>query len=402
MKVIFFNRFFFPDTSATSQILSDLAFCLASANGDIHVVTSKVPGGDAGRETIRGVTVHRVTTAAVGSHNLMQRALAYFRYYRGARRAARELLEPGDIAVLKTDPPLLTIIVSPVARQKGAKVVAWIQDIFPEIAGEYGVPGMKGALGAMLRRKRNASLIKADRVVAIGPRMAERLAREGVTRERLTVIHNWADGDAITPVAIETNQLRQRWNLTGKFIVGYSGNLGRVHEFNTLLQAAHRLLPRSDIRFVIVGRGPRWSDTEDRAKRQGLSNVIFQPHQERSGLAESLGVADVHLAILQPRFDSLVLPSKIYGIMAAGRPLVFIGDPQGESADLISQAQCGISVPTGDDEALASAITRLADDAAERKCMGHRARAAFDGRFSTANAFAAWSNLLGELGYKSS
>ena len=400
MKIVFFNRFFHPDTSATSQILSDLAFHLASGGGDIHVVTSRVPGGEAPRETIRGVKVHRVTSAIVGPHGLARRALAYAGYYRGARKAARELLGPGDVAVVKTDPPMLSAVVRPLAARRGAKVVAWMQDIFPEVAREYGVPGMAGALGAFLRRKRNESLARADHVVAIGEHMADRLASEGVSRDRLSVIHNWADADAIRPV--ESSALRSRWGLGDKFVVGYSGNLGRVHEFDTLLGAAKRLLPRKDIRFVIVGRGPRLAEVEERVASDGLSNVTFEPHQERDKLAESLGAADVHACVLAPRFEALVLPSKLYGIMAAARPIVFIGDPAGESAGLVARAGCGVSVKSGDDAALASTLEKLAADRPGREAMGRAGRKAFEDQFTLAMALRQWSEVLSKLGYKGS
>jgi colanic acid biosynthesis glycosyl transferase WcaI len=402
VKIVFFNRFFFPDTSATSQILSDLAFHLAAGGAHVHVVTSHVPGGDAALETIRGVTVHRVARTIAGPHGLARRALAYAGYYFGARSAARRLLEPGDIAIVKTDPPMLSAVIGPVARGRGSRVIAWIQDVFPEVAAMYGVPLMKSAVGDILRRKRNESLMRADRVVAIGPAMAQRLAAQGVAREKLSVIHNWADGDAIMPSAREGNALRNRWDVADKFVVGYSGNLGRVHEFDTLLAAAAALRDRDDIRFVIVGRGPRLAEVRERVVREGLSNVMFEPHQERASLSESLGAADVHLSVLQPRFDALVLPSKHYGIMAAGRPLVFIGDPAGESAQLVAEAQCGAVVETGKSGELAQVLLRLAADRGIREAMGRRGRAAFEEHFSLRHALREWREILADLGYKSS
>lgn len=402
MKIVFFNRFFFPDTSATSQILSDLAFHLAGQGADVHVVTSKVPGGSAARESIRGVTVHRVTQAIEGPHGLARRALAYLGYYRGARAKARELLAAGDIAVLKTDPPLLSSLVGPIAHRRGARVIAWMQDIFPEVAREYGVPGMKGPLFAMFRRMRNASLAAADTVVAIGEGMASRLAAEGIPAAKLTVIHNWADASAIRPIPRELNALRRAWGLDGRFVVGYSGNLGRVHEFDTLLDAAKKLAPRDDIRFVIVGRGPRLEEVQARAFRESIDNVAFHPHQERATLAESLGVADVHVCVLEPRFDSLVLPSKLYGIMAAARPILFVGDPQGESARIVADAGCGQAVRTGDSDALAGAIAGLAGDPQRCAGLGRDGRAAFEARYTMEKALGTWRETLAASGYKSS
>lgn len=401
MKIVFFNRFFFPDTSATSQIVSDLAFHLAGLSHEVHVVTTRVPGGSAPIETVRGVTIHRVASAASGTHGLLRRAAAYLQYYRGARSAARQLLGRGDIVVLKTDPPMLSSVMGPLAKRAGAKVVVWLQDIFPEVAHAYGIPGMGGLSGALLRRIRNRSLESADRIVVIGERMAQRLAQGAcIALGKLQVIHNWADGEAIRPIAPADNPLRREWQLENAFVVGYSGNLGRVHEFDTLLEAAARLRNDENIRFLIVGRGPRLQEVRDRVDREKLSNVRFEVHQVREALAHSLCAADLHVSVLRPEFEGLVHPSKLYGIMAAGRPTLFVGDPRGETASILAETGSGVSVRTGDAAGLAAAILSLRDHAAERSDMGARARRVFDDRYSLPIALAHWQRLLASLSQK--
>jgi colanic acid biosynthesis glycosyl transferase WcaI len=398
MKILFFNRFFFPDTSATSQIVSDLAFHLAGAGHDVHVITSRVSGDDASLEKVRGVSIHRVATAVTGPHGLFRRGAAYLQYYLGARRAARRLIEPGDVVILKTDPPLLSAAVGPLAKRHGAKVVLWLQDVFPEVAHEYGVPGMGGPIGAALRHIRDRSLAIADRVVVIGERMGDKLVRNhSVARDRLHVIHNWADGAAITPLSPADNPLRRAWNLENEFVVGYSGNLGRVHEFETMLEAAKLLKGESRVRFLIIGRGPRLEEVQARVKREDISNVHFEAHQDRGSLAQSLGVADVHLSVLRPEFEGLVHPSKLYGIMAAGRPTLFVGDLSGETASILADTKSGLSVSTGDAQGLAAAILSLREQAEERANMGRRARQAFDQRFSMTIAIGKWETLLRSL-----
>jgi colanic acid biosynthesis glycosyl transferase WcaI len=395
MKVIFFNRFFHPDASATSQMLTDLAFHWAGAGRDVHVVTSRIPGSDSPGDVVNGVTVHRVAAPSEGPHGLAQRALAYAAYSLGARRAAMSLVSPGDIVIVKTDPPLLSAALGHLAKGRGARVIAWLQDLFPEVAVEYGVPGMRGPVAAVLRRMRDRSLAEMDAVVTIGDAMAARVrALECVASERLHVIHNWADGRAITPVAPGENALRRAWNPDGAFLVAYSGNLGRVHEFETLLGAAARLAADPGIRFVVVGRGPRLADVQVGARRMGLANVRFEPHQERSVLAQSLGAADVHLAVLRPAFEGLVLPSKLYGIMAAGRPTIFVGSVTGETGRILAETGAGIPVATGDAEGLAAAIRRLRDDSALCASIGARARAALEERYDMALALARWDAVI--------
>jgi glycosyltransferase involved in cell wall biosynthesis len=394
MKVVFFNRFFAPDTSATSQILSDLAFDLADRGEDVHVVTSRVPGGESSHERIHSVTVHRVSGSAPGQHGIMRRAGAYASYYRGARRLARTLLTAGDIAVIKTDPPMLSSVVAPIAKDRGARVIVWLQDLFPEVAQQYGIPGMNGPIGRLLARARNHSLALAESIVVISEGMAKRVSAMEC-RARTHVIHNWADGRSVVPSEPSTVTLRKEWNLDGKFVVGYSGNLGRVHEFETILAAASRLREHDDIVFMIVGRGPRLEEVKKAVARDGLENVLFQPQQPRAALAQSLGAANVHLSVLQSRYEGLVHPSKLYGILAAGRPTIFIGSLEGETARILRRHECGISVASGDDRALAASIIRLRDQPDVAAAMGQRARRSFEAAYDMPIALDKWVKLLG-------
>jgi glycosyltransferase involved in cell wall biosynthesis len=348
-------------------------------------------------EKIRGVTIHRVAVALTGPHSLFRRGIAYLEYYRGARLAVRALIDAGDVVILKTDPPLLSAAVGHLAKRKGAKLVMWLQDIFPEVAHKYGMPGMGGPTGAALRRIRNQSLAIADRVVVIGDHMSRYVASTGVCAERIEVIHNWADGETIVPVERNANLLRRQWNLDSEFVVGYSGNLGRVHEFDTILDAAMRLKVEPAIRFVIIGRGPRLGELQARVAHQNLTNVRFEAHQDRSLLSQSLGAPDVHISILRPEFEGLVHPSKLYGIMAAGRPTIFIGKVTGETGNILAETDSGVTVPMLDGAALASTILRLRENPQERKRLGENARKAFEQRYDMPIALAKWDALLGRI-----
>ena len=212
------------------------------------------------------------------------------------------------------------------------------------------------------------------------------------------MIHNWADGEAIQPVDRDANTLRRQWDLGGDFVVGYSGNLGRVHEFETMLDAAALLKDDRAIRFVIIGRGPRLQEVRARAEREGIANMRFEPHQDRDMLGQSLGVADVHLSVLQSGFEGLVHPSKLYGIMAAGRPTIFIGDARGETAAILSATGSGIAVKSGDSAGLVAAIKFMRDQEETRLEMGRAARRAFDERFAMPIALRKWRAVLASLG----
>ena len=347
MKLIFVNRYFFPDHSATSQILSDLAFGLAGTDREIHVVTSRLVYDDANaqlrsKEEVRGVTVHRVWTSHFGRKHLAGRSLDYLSFYPAAFWVVLRLLRQKDLVVAMTDPPLLAMPVSLAAKLRQAVLINWLQDIFPEVASAVGWRSVRGPLGAVLRWIRDWTLRTAFANVVLGQRMAEVVRRRHIDDRQIVVIPNWADGKAIRPSRTEANLLRGQWGLTGKFIAGYSGNLGRGHEFETMLGAAELLRNESTIVFLIIGGGYGYDRMRVEVERLGLGNVFFKPYQIREQLGSSLTLPDVHLISLLPSLEGLIFPSKFYGAAAAGRPVAFIGPINGEIADELALSECEI------------------------------------------------------------
>ena len=242
-RIIFLNRFFYPDHSATSQIVSDLAFDLASSDKIVHVITSRQLYEEpravlAAEEVVDGVHVHRLPTTRFGRSGLAGRAIDYSSCYGLMWHRARALVQRGDILVAKTDPPLTSVVAWRVAAQRQARLVNWLQDVYPETAAELGVAFMRGAPLRAMRRLRDRSLQGAVANVVVGERMAERVRPLVDGQASVHVIPNWCDDEELGPVAQQTNPLRREWGLTGKFVAGYSGNLGRAHELDTVLSAA--------------------------------------------------------------------------------------------------------------------------------------------------------------------
>ncbi|MBI1203313.1 MAG: glycosyltransferase WbuB [Rhodopseudomonas sp.] len=408
-RIIFLNRFFYPDHSATSQILSDLAFDLSAAGRDVAVVTSRQRYDHAGadlpaRETIKGVSIVRVPTTRYGRRGLVGRGLDYLSYYRATWRALTDraeprLVRPGDILVAKTDPPLLSVLAMNAAAATGAHLVNWLQDLYPEVAVELGVPLFKGPVANVLARRRNRSLHAARANVVLGQAMADRLAALGIAPATTHIIANWARDDSIVPVAAAANPLRHEWGLADKFVVGYSGNLGRAHDYEPVLAAAERLCDRAGIVFIFIGGGRQFDDVarQARARRLGPS-LRFFPYQDDSLLTYSLSVPDLHWLSLKPALEGLIFPSKFYGIAAAGRPMAALTAPGGEIARLVEGHGCGAAFDPADVDGLTGFIDRLAGDPALCADMGWRARTMLDRHFSRAQALARWRALLDSAG----
>jgi glycosyltransferase involved in cell wall biosynthesis len=402
-RLIFLNRFFFPDQSATSQILSDLAFYLAECGRDVHVVTSRQLYEDPkarlpARETVRGVTIHRVFSTQFGRTSLVGRALDYLSYYASTMLKLVNFTDAGDIVIAKTDPPLISVVAMWAARLRHATLVNWLQDIYPEIAIEMGVPFAKGPAGRCLSFLRDASLKTAAANVAVGEQMAVRLQSRGASSDRVHFIPNWCDDEEIVPISHSDNPLRKAWDLQTKFVVGYSGNLGRGHEFDTLLAASERFREDPHLTFVLIGGGHRFEELKRLVKAKGLDLIYrFFPYQDRKLLKYSLSVPDVHWISLQPALSDLMFPSKFYGIAAAGRPILALTGKQGEIARLVRDHDCGFAINPGDVTATADAIALLVQDRAHCEKMGLNARAMLDSKFTRRRALEQWKSLLDHL-----
>lgn len=347
-------------------MVSDLAFELARRGWKVTSIASRQRYDDPRAilpksETVGGVQIRRVWTSRFGRAALAGRAVDYATFYLGAFLALRR--HRGAVIVAMTDPPLMSVV----AALSADRVVNWLQDVFPEVANALGI-----RIPHIVTRWRDWSLRRARVNVVLGERMAARVAGS-------IIIHNWADA------ALEPHPRPD----AGAFVVGYSGNLGRAHEFETIV-AAMREVP--DVRFLFTGGGAQLAAV----RAEAGANAEFRPYAPREQLSESLSAADAHLVSLQPALEGLIVPSKFYGVLAVGRPVIFIGAHDGELARLIGRFRCGITVEPGDVAGLVSGIRRLASDRDEAAAMGRRGREAYLAHFAPHHAFDAWERVLEE------
>lgn len=383
-------------------MLSDLAFGLVGRGREVVVITSRQryddPAANLGsRESVKGVTVYRIWTTRFGRGWLPGRALDYLTFYVSCIWRLWWTVGPGDVVVAKTDPPMLSIIAQPIARLRDGKVINWLQDLFPEVARALGIRLLQGRIGKALSSIRNRSLRKSDLNVVIGQRMMEALVDNNIDSRCARVIPNWADGKAIVPTAAMENPLRKAWELADQFVIGYSGNMGRSHPFDAILQAI-ALTRDTPVVWLFIGDGPRKGWLESEVASRGLSGqVMFKRYQPRDILAHSLGVPDAHLVTLEPALEGMIVPSKYYGVLAAGRPTLFIGDVDGEVARDVQAHQTGMVIGADDGEALATKVRSLMNDRGGVEAMGDRARKHFEREYTLKSATDRWCRVIDEL-----
>jgi colanic acid biosynthesis glycosyl transferase WcaI len=350
-SVLFINRVYPPSSGATGDMLRDLATGLAAGGLDVTVVCMGDGGGS--DERIDGVRVVRVG-GLFSRRNTVLRAAAYVLMIPSLLLRAL-LLRRTDCVVTMTDPPMLAVVGPMISFFKRNRVVHWAQDLYPEVAEELGVLPRGNALSRMLRDISSLALRQGDAVVSIGRCMTARLMARGVVYGKIREIPNWSP--PVVPVESEQNRFRASLGVGEDFVVAYSGNMGLAHEFDTILEAAATLHDQRVV-FLMVGGGPRRAEVEDEARRRGLGNMRFLSPQPREALAESLSAAEAHLVTMRSNLCGLVVPSKFYGVLAAGRPCLFVGPEESEVARVIRESRAGWVVAPGDGKELAAAILK--------------------------------------------
>jgi colanic acid biosynthesis glycosyl transferase WcaI len=369
-RLLVLNQYYAPAVEATGQLLAQLCADL-SGQWDVTVVTGRLASAPAGRETRDGVEVLRVRSTTFERRRLSLRALNYATFLAQALRVAVTKERP-DVVLAMTDPPVIGDLAWIVARRFGVPLVVVSQDVFPETAvrlGRIQNPAVIFALRVLV----NAYLRRADRVVAIGETMRKRLVAKGARPDRVTVIPNWVDTTALTPVPSD-NAWAKANGFEGRFVVMHSGNVGHAQDLDSLIRATKLLDDVDDLSVAVVGGGTRHAELVALARELRADRVRFPPHQPRETLAESLSAADLHVVGLARGLAGYVVPSRLYGVLAVARPVICAADAESETAQLVRRVGCGVVVAPGRPDLLAHAIRRARSGELDLADMGNRGR----------------------------
>lgn len=413
-SVLFINRVYPPDDGATGQLLAELAEALVREGWQVTVLAAGTSKAESGKQTAE---IHRVRGLPFTRASLWKRALSYASLYPALLGRALRLPRP-DVIVTLTDPPLLLTLGPWLKFWKRARLVHWAQDVYPEVAEELGVVRKKGFAAGVLRWCSTASLRRHDQIIAVGRCMKDRLIARGLDASKIAVIPNWAVGTPAPSSGSPSSDAtlsasnRERSDATLAHLMGegqgvrvpgevsipsvqssefkvqssefksdhsqppltvmYSGNFGLAHPFEAMMEAVKILDQASQrealhpppVRFVFAGSGPKLEAL--RGALAPCANVEFRPPAPLENLAEALASADVHLACMSDALLGLVVPSKIYGALAAGRPCLFLGPRDSEAARIILESGRGLVFDphTGGAE-LAAVLARWAGRDAE-------------------------------------
>lgn len=397
MRILILNQYFHPDRASTSQILTELCEDLAE-----HHRVTVVAGRPSYDPIVRGsshglvseehhgrVRVLRTWSTSFARRSMAGRLSNYGTYLASCLTGAVRVERP-DVILTMTDPPVVAAAAMAVSQARRVPFVYVTQDVFPEagvILGRIRNRALVRSLGALNRALR----ARAAAVVAIGRDMEHLLSTQGVPPAKIRVIPNWADGSLIRPLEGPSRlRLEQGWQ--DRFVVMHSGNVGLSQDLDVLLAAADRLQGHEDVAFAIVGNGAAKAGLQREAARRRLGNVRFLPYQAKEDLSDSLGAADVHVVGLRRGLAGCIVPSKVYGVMAAGKPFIGAVEESSEVAMLIREHECGQRVEPGDPESLARAILEMRE--APRDAMGKWGRLALEHLYERRIATGAYKELL--------
>ena len=353
MKILLINQFFWPDSSATSQQLTDVAAGLAQRGNTVTVLCSKGGYATAASSTPpANVRIFRVN-AFPYTRGKVGRILSYLSFYStafvGGLTTPRQ-----DVVVSLTTPPLISLLGMFIKIVRGSRHFVYEQDMYPDVAIDLQYVKRGGIADRVLGFFADLARRHADGVIALGPCMKQRLIQRGIPADRIFIAENWANSASIQPL--------QRPGDPRELVLLYSGNLGLAHDLDTVTGAMLALRDEHRFRYLFVGDGGRRNELQAFCASNNIHSIEMRPYVSRDQLSEGLAAGDIGLVTQHTVCCGSVVPSKVYGILASGRPLLFIGPRAATPALIIERHQCGWQIDPGDVEGLTRLLRHLADN----------------------------------------
>jgi glycosyltransferase involved in cell wall biosynthesis len=387
LRCVIVNQVFHPETVSTGTLLTELAEALVERGVEVTAIAGQPTNYDFSRVPWRmrhrGIDIVRPPCTWFRKDSVPGRIFNHLSYLLGALVTLLVRRERGPLLIC-TNPPLLGLVGYLAKRFHGARYVCLIHDVYPEVLYRTGFVGANSFVVRLWDRMNRLIFAHADRVVALGARMAELMADKDPrrdARERVEIIPNWSDGRLIVPKDKQDSAFFRASGVTADFALLYSGNFGRLHNVEILVEAMDRL-QGEDMHLMFIGGGHKRPVVEEMVARKNLQNVTLHPYQPQEAIGESLTACDVQVAVLDEAATGLAVPCKLYGMLASGKPLLVVCDRRGEMGRVVETERCGLVVAPGDLDGLVEAIRYLRDHPQERAGMGRRARQAFESRYT--------------------
>lgn len=383
------SQFFYPHEGATSQLITDV-YTHFSSEGIRTAVLTSTPHNSTNTEThiIRLTSPCKTTITLAGKISSSLRFLSKVLVWQIANR---DKLSNAHVLYV-SNPPYIVFVAFLLNQLLGTKYSFLFQDLFPSSAVLAGLLPERGFFTNLIRYFIRISCSHAESVIVLSQDMAQRFQAEFSSKVRVVTIHNWAVQDLSTTPSL-ANPYKKLWNKEEDFIILYSGNFGKLHDIITILETA-RLLKGHKFKFIFVGHGAKSNQIRLYKEKFGLANVLILEPQPRSQLHHLLASCHLSVVSLIPGAEEIVAPSKIYGVLAAARPVILISNPKLHLQDLMKEYHCGISVSSGESVELATRLLNLYQDRDELKRMNHNSLALYEKEYGRSKSLRHYQCIL--------
>lgn len=385
-KVIVVSELYFPEENATGFILTKIAEGLATWF-PVSVVCGQpnyfARGIRAPRHEIHNkVYIRRCKSTTFNKNNIFLRLINSVTISVSILSNLLSQCKSGDLVLVVTNPPLLPFFALLACKIKKATCILLIHDVYPEALIVTDILSTDGLLSKSLSVLTSFLYRGVDKIIVLGRDMHELVLKKlHGHSEKIVIIPNWADVDTVQPADRASNKLLHQLNLLDKFVVLYVGNMGRTHGLESLVESA-KALSQENIYFLFIGDGAKKNWVEDYKRQNDLKNIIVLPPRPRSEQSIFLNACDIAIISFIPGMSGISVPSRMYNIMAAGKPILAVADKDSELARVVIEEQLGVVVQPGDSVALMQAILDLARNKTQLNEMGRRASVVVNAKYS--------------------
>lgn len=402
MRLWVVSELYWPEQTSTGYFMTELAEGLAAVR-QIRVLCSQPTYAARGvvaprYESRNGVMIERCAGTRFDKDRLTLRIVNLVTISLSIGWKVWRQVRRGDCVLVVTNPPTLPFIVFLAGYLRGARVVLRVEDMYPNVLVAAGMARDQSLLVRLIDGATRLLYRRMERVVVLGRDMAALAAAKlGDRRDRIVLISNWGDIETVRPMPRNLNGLLTRLGVLDRFVVQYMGNMGRTHGVETVAFAARMLRGRDDVHFLFIGWGGRKAWLERTVQEERLLNISVLPGCSQQELPEYANACDVSVIAFLPGMAGVSVPSRMYNVMAAGKPIIAVADPESELARVVTEENIGWVVPPADPGALAAAIISAHGQADELRMMGARARQAAERTYSKAAVVAQYERLFQQL-----
>ena len=403
-RIRILSQYFYPDVASTGQLLTELSLGLKHNDVSVSVITAKPSYAGklnaSKKEIFNSIHIRRVKTTRLNKNTKIGQVFNSISYF--VRSFIYLLLSLDKTPLLLvSNPPFLPFLGYLIYKLRGVDYIILIHDVFPEKAIKLEYVSQKGFLVWFWTFIDKKSLKKANKIIAISETMREFLLQKFskygfVNKEKIIVIHNWADSNFIKPIEKENNIFIKENSLNGKFIIQYSGNIGVSYELEILMEAAKKIQD-PQVLFLIIGDGVKKEKLCKMVKEYSLTNVVFFPYQKKSMLPFSLTASSVSIITYEKAMEGLLMPSKLYTTLASGKAIISFCNEDSEVGKIVKDAECGFAVGHEDLDKLLEKIIFLKSNPELRCKMGINARKYFEKNFTLEHALKKYIQVVNEV-----